>query len=126
MTAFETHNVEFKESWRDEYLKTICAFANTRGGELQIGIDDNGKSKKLADIKKLLEDVSNKIKEHLNVLAEVQIKKKATKEYLSIRVKPYEAHISYKGKCYIGSGSTTHEVNGAELHRFLLAKSGIA
>jgi len=24
----ETQNIEYKESWRDEYLKWICGFAN--------------------------------------------------------------------------------------------------
>ena len=24
----ESQNIEFKESWRDEYLKWICGFAN--------------------------------------------------------------------------------------------------
>lgn len=24
-------NIEFKESWRDEYLKWICYFANVQG-----------------------------------------------------------------------------------------------
>ncbi|MDG6250511.1 helix-turn-helix domain-containing protein [Methanocalculus sp.] len=28
----ESQNIEFKESWKDEYLKTLCAFANTNGG----------------------------------------------------------------------------------------------
>ena len=38
----ESQTVELKESWRDEYLKTICAFANTDGGELYVGISDKG------------------------------------------------------------------------------------
>ena len=38
----ENQNIEFKQSWRDEYLKWICAFANTEGGTLYIGIKDNG------------------------------------------------------------------------------------
>nr|WP_234405731.1 ATP-binding protein [Thermodesulfobium acidiphilum] len=25
----ESQTIEFKSSWRDEYLKCICAFANT-------------------------------------------------------------------------------------------------
>ena len=28
----ESQTVEYKESWRDEYLKWICGFANTQGG----------------------------------------------------------------------------------------------
>ena len=38
----ESQTVEFKESWRDEFLKTVCAFANTDGGTLYIGINDQG------------------------------------------------------------------------------------
>ena len=32
----ETQNIEYKPSWRDEYLKVIVAFANKDGGELII------------------------------------------------------------------------------------------
>jgi predicted HTH transcriptional regulator len=38
----ETQNIEYKPSWRDEYLKVIVAFANKDGGELIVGVDDNG------------------------------------------------------------------------------------
>lgn len=44
--ATEKQNVEFKESWRDEYLKWICGFANAQGGTLYIGVKDNGVSLK--------------------------------------------------------------------------------
>ena len=30
--AKESQNIEYKESWRDEYLKWICGFANAQGG----------------------------------------------------------------------------------------------
>ena len=39
---YENQNTEYKETWRDEYLKWICGFANAQGGRLYIGIDDNG------------------------------------------------------------------------------------
>ena len=38
----ESQNIEFKESWRDEYLKWICGFSNAQGGTLYIGVRDNG------------------------------------------------------------------------------------
>jgi predicted HTH transcriptional regulator len=38
---YEIQNMEYKQSWHDEYLKTICAFANTQGGTLFIGKDDS-------------------------------------------------------------------------------------
>ena len=39
---FETENVEFKAQFVDDIYKEIIAFANTDGGTVYIGIDDNG------------------------------------------------------------------------------------
>ena len=41
----ENQNIEYKESWRDEYLKWVCGFANAQGGTLYIGRSDKGKVK---------------------------------------------------------------------------------
>ncbi len=30
----ESQNIEYKESWRDEYLKWVCGFANAQGGTI--------------------------------------------------------------------------------------------
>ena len=57
----ESQTVEFKPSWRDEYLKVICAFANTEGGELILGMDDKGNPIGIKKAKRLLEDLPNKI-----------------------------------------------------------------
>ena len=38
----ECQYAKFKQSWQDEYLKWICAFANTEGGSLFVGVDDKG------------------------------------------------------------------------------------
>ena len=37
----EKQNIEWKQSWRDEYMKWISDFANTEGGALYIGKNDN-------------------------------------------------------------------------------------
>lgn len=126
MAKKESQNIEYKQSWRDEFLKTICAFANTIGGTLYIGINDNGQVVGVENAKKLLEDIPNKIVDLLGVVAEVSLKREKAKDYIGIKVKPYEAPISYKGKYYLRSGSTTHEQNGAELQKFLLEKSGLS
>ena len=36
----ESQNIEWKETWRDEYLKWVCGFANAQGGILEIGKRD--------------------------------------------------------------------------------------
>ncbi|MDD5704166.1 MAG: ATP-binding protein [Dehalococcoidales bacterium] len=65
----ENHTREFKQSWHDEYLKTIAAFANTEGGIVYIGRDDGGEPIGLekSDTKKLLEDLPNKIRNKLGI-----------------------------------------------------------
>ena len=40
----ENQCLEWKESWRDDYLKWIAGFANANGGILYIGKNDKGKS----------------------------------------------------------------------------------
>lgn len=57
----ENQNIEYKESWRDEYLKWICGFANAQGGRLFIGINDDKKVVGVAHSHRLLEDIPNKI-----------------------------------------------------------------
>lgn len=38
----ETHLVEYKQSWSDEYLEWIAGYASAEGGTLYIGKDDSG------------------------------------------------------------------------------------
>lgn len=39
---FENENIEFKAKLSDEIYKEVIAFANTDGGMIYIGIDDQG------------------------------------------------------------------------------------
>ena len=38
----EKQNIEWKQSWHDDYLKWVCGFANAIGGTIYIGKDDDG------------------------------------------------------------------------------------
>ncbi len=55
----EDQNIEWKESWRDEYLKWICGFAHAQGGTLVIGRDDKGSLKGIENVERLLIDMSS-------------------------------------------------------------------
>jgi ATP-dependent DNA helicase RecG len=57
--SIESQNIEWKESWRDDYLKWICGFANAQGGTLVIGKDDRGNIKHLGSARQLLEGIPN-------------------------------------------------------------------
>ena len=64
----ESQNIEYKSTWRDEYLKWICGFANANGGTIFIGKDDNGEVVGASDSKKLLEEIPNKVRDVLGIL----------------------------------------------------------
>jgi ATP-dependent DNA helicase RecG len=53
----EQQNIEFKQSWHDNYLKWVCGFANAQGGLIFIGKDDNGNVFDVADYKKLMDEL---------------------------------------------------------------------
>lgn len=120
----EHQHIEWKESWRDEYLKWVCAFANTQGGKLVIGKNNQGLSVGVPKISKLLDDVPNKVRNMLGIVVDVNLQYDG-QEYLEIEVTAHLTPISYKGKCYSRSGSTLQELNGPALQRFLLSKQGI-
>ena len=82
----ESQNIEYKESWRDEYLKWICGFANAQGGKLYIGINDSGNVCGAKDCKKLLEDIPNKVRDTMGIFVDVNLLTSDQKDYLEIVV----------------------------------------
>ena len=120
----EHQNIEWKESWRDEYLKWICGFANTNGGKLYIGIDDKGNVTGINNYQTLLKELPNKFRDVLGVFAEVNLHSKNNKHYLEIIVPRYDIPISLRGKYYIRTGSTLQELKGPSLNEFILKRTG--
>jgi len=120
----ENQNIEWKESWRDEYLKWICGFANAKGGVIVIGQNDKGDFIGIDKYKKLMDDIPNKIQNQLGIICDVDLKENKGKKYIEIDVKPYDVPISYQGKYHYRSGSTKQELKGNALNEFLLKKAG--
>ncbi len=121
----ECQNIEWKETWNDDYLKWVCAFANAEGGSICIGIDDSGKIYPLKNEKKLLEDLPNKIRDVLGIIADVKLIPTESGDYIRIDVPAYPHLISYHGRFYYRSGSTTQELKGPALERMFLKKQGV-
>ena len=120
----EQQNIEYKQSWHDDYLKWVCGFANAQGGVIFIGKDDNGNVVGVADYKKLMDDIPNKIRNAMGITAEVNLHEEEGKYFIEIVTHPYSVPISVRGRYYYRSGSTKQELTGAALNEFLLKKSG--
>ena len=120
----ESQTIEFKQIWKDDYLKTICAFANSNGGDLYIGISDNKKLINVNNIESLVEILPNKINNRLGIIVNVFIETIENKQILRIEVNKTYTPVSLKGRFYKRSGSNTIELNGSNLTNFLLEKYG--
>lgn len=120
----ENQNIEWKESWRDEYLKWICGFANAQGGRIYIGTNDDGTVIGVADSKKLMEDIPNKVRDILGIIVDVNLLAQNGKDYIEICVNPSSYPVNYKGEYHYRSGSTKQLLRGAALTEFLLSKTG--
>ena len=69
MKEKEHQSVEWKQAWRDEYLKWICGYANAYGGTIYIGTDDDGNVIGIDNAKELLELIPSKITDTMGIIA---------------------------------------------------------
>lgn len=121
----ETQTIEYKQTWRDDFLKEVCGFANAQGGTLYIGIADNGGVIGIDHAQQLMEKLPNQCIMTMGIAPDVNLHEEQGKQYLSLRVKPSEQAIAYKGKYYFRSGTTLQELTGAALSDFLLSKMNL-
>ena len=120
----ENLRVEWKRQWRDDFLKNICGLANADGGVFEIGRDDNGLPVGIDNAKKLLEDLPNIIRQALGIVPTVELVTEKNCDIILVRVDASSVPVSYHGRHYIRSGSTTQELMGIELDYFIMKSLG--
>jgi ATP-dependent Lon protease len=150
IAGHENERVEFKSSlqwdmrrekkatWlRDEVVATICAFLNTSGGTLLIGVSDEGDVLGLQPDFKLMNGktlqkqkdnfallISNLINDHLGVLFSRDVKLKfeeiQSKTIAVIRVRPGPEAAFVKNKeFYVRSGNQSRKLETADAVRYI-------
>ena len=60
---FETENIEFKSGFTEEIYKEVIAFANTDGGIVYVGIDNDGNAVGLTDVDNEYTRITNGIRD---------------------------------------------------------------
>jgi len=124
-TFQESNNIEYKRSWRDEWLKWLCAFANAQGGKLYVGIDE--KSRKVVGVEnpqRLIEDVPNKVIASMGIMPKFEIEERDGKQVVVITVCPAAYPVSYHGEFHVRVGATKQLLTGPALTQFVLDKTG--
>ncbi len=72
-----------------------------------------------------MEDIPNKVRDILGIMADVNLLAKNGKEYIEICVGSSTHPVNYKGEYHYRSGSTKQLLKGQALNQFLLKKTGI-
>ena len=124
-TKKETQVIEFKQSWRDEYLEWICGYANAYGGTLYVGRADDGAPVGVAKAKTLMESIPCKITDTMGIIADVNLLNEGGKDVIEIKVEKYPSLISYHGKYFYRSGTTMRTISGKELDKLILKQQGL-
>lgn len=121
----ESEVSEFKESvgeWK-ETIQTISAFANTQGGTLLIGIDDEGEMLGIQIGKKTIEDLANKIKENTDpkIFPGIGVKSLNGKDIIMIKVEESKSKPVFAfDRAYKRVGRSTVRVTSEEIRKMAL------
>ena len=123
----ESETLEFKKSvgeWK-EIVETVSAFSNTGGGEILVGINNNGEVKGIEIGKNTFEDLTNKIKENTDPKIFPHITRKVIddKSIIIIEVKESFDHLVLAfGRPYKRVGKSTVRMSKDEYERLILEK----
>ncbi len=125
----ESEAVEFKESFNDEALEVIGAFANATGGLLAIGIQDSGKIVGLQIGKKTIEDLANRIQEATDPRIQPSITKISldNKNIVIIQIaRSTGVPVSVRGRFFRRVGKTNQRMSHEEIMTRLVARTGLS
>jgi ATP-dependent DNA helicase RecG len=115
----EDQHTEFKTSFNDSVIETLCAFANASGGSVYVGIDDAGKPVANFNIGK--ETIPNWINEIKNktqpsIIADIQPLILQGKEVICLKVNEFPVKpVSFKGRYYKRVNNSNHQLSALEI-----------
>ena len=123
----ESNKIEFKSELNDKLEKEVVAFLNYHeGGDIYIGIDDNGKAVNLTDIDNIMLIIADRIKNNISPatlgLFDIVKEKYQGKSIVRIIIssgpdKPYyikKSGMSPKG-CYIRIGTSSQPMETSQI-----------
>lgn len=120
----ESEILELKSSfgvWK-EIIKSLCAFANKRGGTVIVGFNDNGEPLNLKIGKHTLEDFVNKLKANTDPILypSVNVKSFALGQIAEIYIPPsdYKPVFAF-GKAYTRVGKNTLQLSANEIRKLI-------
>lgn len=131
----ETNKLEYKREYTDDIKYTVIAFANTEGGKLYLGIDDDGEPIGVHDVDETMLKSTNiirdAIKPDVTLFTDCRLEKLAGKNVICITVhrgtaRPY--YLASKGirpsGVYVRQGASSVPASDAAILKMIKETSG--
>ena len=109
-------NIEFKENFYASVGKEICAFANTIGGNILFGVDDNGNLHGVTNFNRLksqVQDVARNMDPPLSLGFDI-----VDKVLIAIVPKGSKKPYSVNGKFYTREAANSQQLKRDEIREF--------
>nr|MBC8359864.1 putative DNA binding domain-containing protein [Candidatus Desulfatibia profunda] len=123
----ESKTVEFKETFDNKAIETAVAFANTRGGQILIGVSDKGAKKGVQIGKETLIGWTNQISQGTQprIIPEVESSEIESKIIAVIQIKEFPIKpVSTKGRCYRRVGNSNRLMTPQDIAEMHLHSTG--
>jgi ATP-dependent DNA helicase RecG len=120
----ENEMLDFKRTWHKGVLETIAAFANTRGGRVLIGVEDDGRVIGFAATDQDFQKIVNEIVTVLSLHPSLTWLEMDTKHVLEIRVPNAGVLIACQGRYFTRVGNTNRDMTPHQVAQRSLELSG--
>ena len=135
MMLYESETVELKEIYTSDLRKEIVAFANTNGGIIYVGVQDNGEIIGLNNADFVIQQISNSLRDSIrpdiSMFTKIELLKEESKFFVKLIVdqgtkKPY--YLSDKGLkptgVYVRSGTSSAPASEDAIRKMIKMTDG--
>lgn len=129
--TFESENIEYKREYVDGICKEVVAFANTNGGRIFVGVDDDGNPVGLEDIDDTYTRVTNSIRDAICPDVTMFVKYTINNGIIEIEIsegtaKPY--YLKSKGLkpsgVYVRQGASSAPASSEQIRQMIKISDG--
>lgn len=125
-SLIESETLEFKRVWTDRALEDLAAFANTRGGSLIVGVNDDGETVGARADDREVQRLANLITSRLGLTPSIRVEQREEKPVIVIQVQPVRGVVPCNGRYMRRVGSTNRDFTQEELSRHMVECSGMS